>query len=62
MSYIQVFGLILTYSTSMMVDELGTLWANTFLTICLAVGLVFTVVMKADLKRQKAVAEERMKV
>lgn len=61
LSYLQVFGLILTYASSMMVDELGDIWANTFLSGCLAIGLVLTVIMKADLKRQKAVAEEQMK-
>lgn len=58
----QIFGLILTYGSSKMVDELGQLWANSFLTACLAVGFILTVVMKANLKRQQAVAEEQMKV
>lgn len=57
----QVFGLILTYVSSFMVDYIGNLWANIFLTVCLAVGLVLTVLMKADLKRQRAVAEEQLK-
>lgn len=42
--------------------ESGDLWANLFLTGCLLVGLVLTAIMKADLKRQKAVAEEQMKI
>lgn len=45
-----------------MVDYLGNIWANSFLTICLAIGLGLTIIMKADLKRQKAVAEEQMKI
>jgi len=45
----------------MMVDGLGDLEANAFLTLCLAVGLVLTIMMKANLKRQQAVAEERLK-
>lgn len=58
----QIFGLVLTYGSSMIVDhDNGDLWANLFLTGCLAVGLVLTAIMKADLKRQKAVAEEQMR-
>lgn len=57
----QIFGLALTYASSLMVDEYGDLWANAFLTTCLAVGLVLTIFIKADLKRQKAVAEEQMR-
>lgn len=58
----QVFGLILTYISSPIVDKYGNVWANTFLTACLSIGLILTVVMKADLKRQKAVAEEALTV
>lgn len=58
----QVFGLILTYGSSLMVDSWGNLWANSFLTGCLAFGLFLTAIMKADLRRQKAVAEEQMKI
>lgn len=58
----QVFGVALTYSSSLIVDqESGDLWANIFLTACLVVGLFFTTIMRAELKRQKAVAEEQTK-
>jgi hypothetical protein len=58
----QVFGVILTYSSSLIVDkDGGDLWANLFLTACLVVGLVLTAIMRAELKRQKAVAEEQTK-
>lgn len=57
----QVFGLILTYAASPMVDNLGNIWANSFLTFCLTIGLILTLIMKADLKRQKAVKEEQIK-
>lgn len=59
---LKVFGLVLTYISSIMVDEFGNMLANSFLTICLVVGLILTLLMKADLKRQKAVAEEQMKI
>uniref|UniRef100_A0A6G1SHD3 Putative MFS-type transporter C09D4.1 n=1 Tax=Aceria tosichella TaxID=561515 RepID=A0A6G1SHD3_9ACAR len=53
----QVFGVVLTYSSSLIVDqESGDLWANIFLSVCLVVGLLFTAIMRADLKRQKAVS------
>lgn len=58
----QIFGLVFTYGASLMVDKLGQLWANSFLTACLAVGFLLTMVMKANLKRQQAVAEEQMKL
>lgn len=41
-----------------MVDELGNIWANSFLVACLMAGLILTIIMKADLKRQRAVAIE----
>jgi len=46
----------------MIVDtHMGDLWANLFLTGCLAIGLLLTVYMKANLKRQQAVVEEQRK-
>lgn len=61
--HFQIFGLILTYGSSLIVDkEAGDLMANLFLSGFLTVGLVLTAIMKADLKRQKAVAEEQMKL
>lgn len=55
----QIFGLALTYSASLMVDQLGDLPANAFLTVCLSAGLLLTIIMKANLRRQQAVKDQR---
>lgn len=54
----QVFGLIFTYSTSLIVDSNGNLIANIFLAVCLIIGLILTILMKENLRRQRAIAEE----
>jgi len=57
----QIFGTAITFACSAIVDVHGSDAATGFLIVCLVVGLVFTMIIKEDLKRQTAVYEEREK-
>jgi hypothetical protein len=49
-----VFGVVLTYLGSYIVDNYGNLMANAFFVVSLSCGLVITLMIRAQLKRQSA--------
>lgn len=51
----QVFGVILTYLGSLIVDSKGNLAANIFYSLSILVGLIVTIMIKTQLKRQNAI-------
>ncbi|KAG9511124.1 putative MFS-type transporter C09D4.1 [Fragariocoptes setiger] len=51
----QAFGIGLTFATSYLVDHYESMWANIFLAGCLFVGLLLSVAIRVDMKRQKAI-------
>lgn len=53
----QIFGIAITFICSAIVDKYESDWANGFLVSCLVVGLVFTLLISENLKRQKVVNE-----
>uniref|UniRef100_A0A6G1SHQ3 Putative MFS-type transporter C09D4.1 n=1 Tax=Aceria tosichella TaxID=561515 RepID=A0A6G1SHQ3_9ACAR len=50
----QVFGVVLTYLGSYIVDNYGNLLANIFFVVSLSCGLFITLMIRAQLKRQSA--------
>ncbi|XP_062973955.1 heme transporter FLVCR2 isoform X2 [Elgaria multicarinata webbii] len=50
----QIFGLIFTISEGQIIDNFGTQAGNLFLCVFLFIGMVITVFIKPDLRRQKA--------
>lgn len=53
----QIFGIVITFMCSAIVDRYESDWANGFLVACLLVGLLFTLLINENLKRQKVVNE-----
>lgn len=51
----QVFGVVLTYAGSFIVDYHGSMAANIFFICSLVVGLLVTMMIKAQMKRQSAI-------
>jgi FLVCR family feline leukemia virus subgroup C receptor-related protein len=51
---VQLFGIALTNLYSWLLEETTDLWANGALCIALAVGMVLTVLIRSDLRRQAA--------
>ena len=50
----QIFGVILTYAGSKIVDNQGNLAANLFFIVSLSIGLITTLMIRTKLKRQSA--------
>lgn len=53
----QFFGILLTFGGSAFVGQLGNLWTMVAFTGVLSIGLLLTILTKADLRRLKAEAE-----
>jgi FLVCR family feline leukemia virus subgroup C receptor-related protein len=51
---VQVFGIALTNCYSWMLDATDDMWANGAMCIALALGVIFTMLIKSDLRRQAA--------
>ncbi|KAI2809303.1 hypothetical protein BLOT_000451 [Blomia tropicalis] len=50
----QVFGIIFTFGSSWVIDAFGQFYANVFFIVALIIGVILTVLVKNDLRRQKA--------
>lgn len=53
----QIFGIILTYAGSYIVESFGSLRANLFFASSLMLGLAITLMIRTQLKRQSAMDE-----